>query len=205
MEKKLPYEIHVTVNCDNIDKFKDICQLLDVKPIVLDLMKTDQTVVMQDVMTSSKIQGTLEEAKKESIRIAKELSIAKFDVCRIKIETVPWHPQAPTFENDKSMPSGNYFESHIQVVTDEERKPILTHIAKLTNAHLSRNYFKKINKSEYVIMLTLRDSTVCKEEFELGVEIIKTFLEAKAFEYKKIEIEYAIYDSKQSHDAIWIA
>jgi hypothetical protein len=204
METKLPYEIHVTVKSANMQRFKDVCSLINVKPIVIDLMKED-TVVLQDVMTSSKIKGTYDDAQKASVSIAKELSIAGFEVQRIKIETVPWHPEAPSFENEKTMRKGNYFESHVQVITTAERKDLLKEIAKKMDAHLSRNYFKKLSNGQYIIMLTLRDSATYFEKFSLRNEVLKTFLEAKGFEYKKVEVEYAIYDTKQSHDSIWIS
>lgn len=200
---KYPYEIHVTVQAPvDMNKFKAVCGELKVKPIVLDLMKDEQTSII-DVMTSSVSVGTFNQAILKSGWIMIRLLENDFKVVRRKIETVPWHPSVPTIENGIKGRKEHYFESHIQIVTTEDRKSELNFIAKQVKAHLSRNYFKRVSDDQYIIMLTYRKHTGTIEEFEKDIEMIKFMLEAKKFEFKKIEIEYALYDTKLSHDDIW--
>lgn len=201
---KLPYEIHVTVKAPvDIEKFKTLCGKIKVKPIVLDLIKNNETAMI-DVMTSSKMEGTFTQAVIHSGRIALKLMVNDFKVIREKIETVPWHPTVPTIENGLRLMKNHYFESHIQIITSAERKDELNLIAEQVNAHLSRNYFKKVSDKEFIIMLTYRKHTGTIEEFKLDIEMIKFMLEAKKFEFQKVEIEYALHDTKLSHDKVWI-
>lgn len=112
--KAIPYEIHVTVRTGDIVEFQTACKVLDVKPIVLALQLPNTTQTMQDVMTSSVHIGTNSSAATAANRLAGELMLVGFDVVRIKVETVPWHPAAPTLLGDL-MPTDCYFESHVAV------------------------------------------------------------------------------------------
>ena len=53
-------------------------------------------------------------------------------------------------------------------------------------------------------MLTYRDNMTCKEDFKKDVELIKFLLNEDKFEFEKVEVEYAIYDTNVNHDAKWI-
>ena len=127
-EFPLPFEIHVTVDFDELftniwsekiqskgvikypiedrkaerqewvdkllDKFKDVCSKIGVKPIVIDLEINDGSII-KDIMTSSKHFGDNRSAYEESERICSELRKYGYKVLRNKIESVPWHPAAP--------------------------------------------------------------------------------------------------------------
>ena len=45
---------------------------------------------------------------------------------------------------------------------------------------------------------------VSKEDFKKDVELIKFLLNEDKFEFEKVEVEYAIYDTNVNHDAKWI-
>jgi NTP pyrophosphatase (non-canonical NTP hydrolase) len=219
----LPYEIHVTVDtsenffeCD-IDGFKSKCQEIDVKPIVLDLEMKEGT--LKDVMTSSKHFGDNRTAYEEANRIANKLTSFGYKVVRNKIETVPWHPAAPTFKTGEPIPNGCYFESHIGVVISPDEKEALQDFVQGLNdrcteagrieiggtCKLSQNFFKKSKDgSKFVNMLTYRDNMTCREDFEHGVEAIKWSLEKCGFDFEKVEVEYALYDTNVNHDSKWI-
>ena len=219
----LPYEIHVTVDtsenffeCD-IDGFKSKCQEIDVKPIVLDLEMKEGT--LKDVMTSSKHFGDNRTAYEEANRIANKLTSFGYKVVRNKIETVPWHPAAPTFKTGEPIPNGCYFESHIGVVISPDEKESLQEFVQGLNdrcteagrieiggtCKLSQNFFKKSKDgSKFVNMLTYRDNMTCREDFEHGVEAIKWSLDKCGFEFEKVEVEYALYDTNVNHDSKWI-
>lgn len=232
----LPFEIHITVNTSDewdgkatlfgfeIEHFRNTCDEIGVKPIVLDLEIKEGSI--KDVMTSSKHFGDNRSAYEEANRIANELTSFGYKVVRKKIETVPWHPAAPTFKTGEPIPNGCYFESHIGVVISPEEKPYLEGLVEELNAgfispsrgfsrpsqielggtcKLSQNFFKKSKDgSKFVNMLTYRDSMTCKEDFERDVELIKFLLNEDKFGFEKVEVEYALYDSNVNHDSKWI-
>jgi NTP pyrophosphatase (non-canonical NTP hydrolase) len=227
----LPFEIHITVDLEKlletnftIDHFREDCKSIEVKPIVLDLEMKEGSI--KDVMTSSKHFGYNRSAYEEANRIANELTSFGYKVVRKKIETVPWHPAAPTFNTGEPIPNGCYFESHIGVVISPEEKPYLEGLVEELNAgffspsrgfsrpsqielggtcKLSQNFFKKSKDgSKFVNMLTYRDNMTCKEDFERDVELIKFLLNEDKFGFEKVEVEYALYDTNVNHDAKWI-
>lgn len=225
----LPFEIHVTVDMSRIvdennnpvygkkrfvEDFKKQCESLGVKPIVIELQLEDGT--LEDVMTSSKHFGDNRSAYEESMRIVNELKIRGYKVVRNKIESVPWHPAAPVFSTGKEIPNGCYFESHIGVVIKPEEKERLNEFVKytLTDSHLielsgtaklSQNFFKKSKDgSAFINMLTYRSNMCGSPKFKLEVEGIKHLLREEGFEFEKVEVEYAVYDTNVTHDAKWI-
>ena len=213
----LPFEIHVTVEADSflesISEFKEDCKNIGVKPIVIDLEINDGSII-KDVMTSSKFFGDNRGAYEESERIVRELKCMGYKVVRNKIESVPWHPSAPVISNGKEIPNGCYFESHIGVIINNGEKKSLNYFVNdfLMNdvelsgtAKLSQNFFKKSNDgSKFVNMLTYRSNNCGRATFQLEVETIKSLLEEYCYDYEKVEVEYAVYDTNVTHDAKWI-
>lgn len=217
------------INEESLDEFKEDCKSIGVKPIVIDLEMKDKSS-MKDVMTSSKFFGDNRTAYEESERIAKRLKEMGYNVVRNKIETVPWHPAAPQ-DKDKNhplwhgdpIPNGCYFESHIGVIVTKETKEDLEELVDFLNesicefsgtAKLSKNFFKKTDDGKFINMLTYRSNMVNAKEFESEVRSIEKIISGKndwsmlshfrSFEYEKVEIEYAIYDTNVTHDAKWI-
>jgi len=212
-----------------IKDFKNQCLSIGVKPIVIDLEINDGSVI-KDIMTSSKHFGDNRSAYEESERIVKELRNRGYKVVRNKIESVPWHPAAPQDKdkdhplwNGDPIPNGCYFESHIGVIVTKESKPDLEYLVELLNesicefsgtAKLSRNFFKKTDDDKFINMLTYRSNMVNAKEFEGEVRSIEKIISGKndwsmlshfrSFEYEKVEIEYAVYDTNVTHDAKWI-
>ena len=229
-EFPLPFEIHVTVDANNftstkynefftypydIQTFKSVCDGIGVKPIVIDLEINDGSVI-KDIMTSSKHFGDNRSAYEESERICSELRKYGYKVLRNKIESVPWHPAAPVISTGKEIPNGCYFEAHIGVTIYPGQKDELNDFVKstLTNGHLielsgtaklSQNFFKKSKDgSKFVNMLTYRSNMCGSPKFKLEVEGIKHLLQEEGFEFEKVEVEYAVYDTNVTHDAKWI-
>lgn len=220
---------HKHINEESLNEFKEDCKSIGVKPIVIDLEMKDRSS-MKDVMTSSKFFGDNRTAYEESERIAKRLKDMGYSVVRNKIETVPWHPAAPQ-DKDKDhplwhgdpIPNGCYFESHIGVLVTKETKPDLEELVDFLNesicefsgtAKLSKNFFKKTEDGRFVNMLTYRSNMANAKEFEAEVRSIERIISGKndwsmldgfrSFEYEKVEIEYAVYDTNVTHDAKWI-
>ncbi len=202
----LPFEIHVTVDLNaygSLDSFKAYCIQHGLKPIIIELEKNGE-VLMNDVMTSSVHYGDNNTAMAKAHSIANNLKREDYLVTRVKIETVPWHPAAPSTIGSSKMPDDSYFESHLRIVCKKEDKVILQRIANQFDAHLSRNYFKKLNDNEFVIMMTLRSYKDLTEVFIEKVDKLKRTLQDAAFAVDKTEIEFAVYDSNVTHDIEWI-
>jgi hypothetical protein len=213
---KLPYEIHITVEEAEIEYFQQVCHNLGVKPIILDLQtiggdNTDQQAI-KDVMTSSTLMGNNNQAISEMERITKGLENAHLSVVRKKIETVPWHPAAPS-ESDSTpeMPKDCYFESHIAVIVDDPstRREIDTycHANKL---HASRNAFKRYEDGSYKLMLTYRAYDGTQEKFKAVLSGFASDLslikdqQGEPLTIDKVITEFSLFDSKISHDQAWL-
>ena len=124
---------------------------------------------------------------------------------REKIETFPFHPAAPRLkQKNPKMPEGCYFESHISVILHQDEKEFLKEIAENNKGHLSRNFFKKIDEHRYVNMITIREYQGTFEGFKQKVENMKNQLNEFGFKYEKEIVEFAIYDTKVSHDYKWL-
>lgn len=203
----IPFEIHVTIQLKEgeEDRFRNICGLINsatpVKPIILDLENKGQSV-MKDVMTSSHFFGANTGAYNECLKIERVLEGQGFKVVRKKIETVPWHPAAPVGEAE--MPKDCYFEAHIGCIITEDQKPRLQELAEINNAHLSRNYFKKLDNGMFVNMMTLRWYDCNYEKVKYDVQRTKLHLTRNGMEYEKVIIEFCLYDTKINHDFLWL-
>jgi len=204
----VPYEFHLTVRTSEIDRFKGTCAALGVKPIVLDLQNQEGESVMHDVMTSSTFIGDNPGALQEMERIAVGLTEASFEVVRKKIETVPWHPAAPDASVHVTeippMPKDCYFECHFGVICNAMRRGELHGIAKLLDAHLSRNIFKKLDGDSFKIMLTARSYEGTATQFKKRVEDIEATLTEMSFDVDKVIVEFSVYDTQVNHDSSWL-
>lgn len=200
---KIPFEIHVTVAEADQEKFIKTCENLGVKPIVLDLQKDN--LVIKDVMTSSVFMGNNPGAYQEMKRIANGLWAQGFEVVREKIETVPWHPAAPSATGRTTiMPKDCYFETHIGVlVPTQGAVSMLNDLAKRYKAHMSRNAFKNHSDGSFTQMVTYRRYEGTYEEFEAEAQELELQIK-KLFNIDKRITEFSIYDTKVSHDAAWL-
>jgi hypothetical protein len=139
-----------------------------------------------------------------------------YRVVRKKIETVPWHSAAPLVDGVIPIPNDCYFESHIGVVITPEQKENLNDFVDFLNdmfeqsdsggiAKMSQNFFKKSNDgSKFINMITYRNNLCGYDTFKEEVEMIKYSLVSNGFEFEKVEVEYAIYDTNVSHDNAWL-
>jgi len=206
----LPYEIHITIKRPEvIDKFINVCDdytntyNIKLKPIILDLQNGGESV-MTDVMTSSKHMGDNTSAQEDAKRIVDYLSSIGFDVLRTKIETVPWHPAAPRKGYNRRMPKDCYFEAHVGVVVNHDTYTKLRNISTAMGAHLSKNFFKKVDENNYIIMLTYRNYESDYETFKETVNDITDILTVNEFDYEKVITEFSVYDTNIRHDEKWL-
>lgn len=201
----IPYEIHVTVKTSDVEGFKAACAVTNVKPLLLDLQNSGGVAVMQELMTSSVFMGNNASVYAEMQRISNSLTACEFDVVREKIETVPWHPAAPSNKHTSPiMPPSCYFESHLSIVTTETDLPKLRELVTKYGCHLSRNVFKRIDENHFKIMSTYRKYDGVFETFKETLETIKKNIVSAGFEIEKTIVEFSVYDSRVSHDAAWL-
>jgi hypothetical protein len=202
---KIPYEIHITVATSEVEAFRLACASAGVKPIVLDLQNSVGGNVLMDVMTSSVFLGNNSGSFKEMKRISDAMKQFGLEVVREKIETVPWHPAAPSKSHiNPKMPANCYFETHFAVICSEPDLQLLRKVAEQTNCHLSRNIFKSIDKDNFKIMLTYRKYDGVYEDFKDQVDEIYLKLGDNQFTVDKVITEFSVYDTKVSHDSGWI-
>lgn len=219
-----PFEIHITVKpVEDIEQYKIHCAIVGVKPILLDL-QLNGNAVMKDLMTSSVFVGTNRSVMEEAERICNELTAFGYEPIRTKLETVPWHPMAPTGSH---MPNGCYFECHLGLVIlekdydswrffiDQKVKFILQDHFSVMNhtAKLSSNAFKKHGEKR-VYMLTIRSydcrhlddflNLINEWKFFFNTNRYKTSDELFQIEVEKEIVEFAIYDTNINHDKNWI-
>lgn len=193
-----------TLQKHTIEEFKRDCKSAGVKPILLDLHLRGGKI-MKDLMTSSTFMGNNREAYEEMRRISYSLRQNGWEVVREKIETIPWHPAAPSQRHENPvMPPNCYFESHLNVLCTEDKMDLLKIIAGQHGARRSSNVFKRYDDGTFTIMVTYRNYEMYYEDFQKKLEEIKNELQNFEFEVEKEIVEFSIYDTKVSHDSAWI-
>ena len=204
--KGTPYELHLTVaEAPDVDAFRLACHDAQVKPILLDL-QTRSDAVIKDVMTSSVVFGANTDALAALDAQTKVLEAHGLRVVRKKIETVPWHPAAPSLSHASPvMPKDCYFECHFGVkVQDGPALVQLRTLSQKLGCHLSRNTFKRAGDL-MVMMLTYRDYEGPYEKVSAAVDYIGAALRAAGYDVDKEIVEFSLYDTKVHHDAAWLA
>jgi hypothetical protein len=205
MDKPLHYEIHVTVETIETQRFNDECGAIGVKPLVIHNIKSDGSGVLLDLLTSSKTTGTDEDAFNEMTRVSESLQNKGFNVVRKKVETVPWHPKA--LIHDENSETG-YFETHIPIrIKSPGEAKYLVEVCKGLDLYLSENLSKSLAGGYRVQIATLRRKNTTGTRFKNKVSILTKCmyrLYDLDIEDMEPEIEYAIYDSNVQHDAAWI-
>lgn len=226
----IPYEIHITVLANKqvastehprgglppkhlapdprIEEFKAECALLGVKPLLLDLHA--RTGILSDLQTSSRHIGNDRSAYAEVRRISDGLTEMGWVVVREKIETVPWHPMAPSEADSAPMPESCYFECHFGILVPTGAEAYFREVTTiLEDLHTSRNVFKTYEDGSKKIMLTYRCYTGTREQFQMNVNhyvegLSTIFLEPDGYSIDKPITEFSLYDTKLSHDAEWL-
>lgn len=208
----LPYEIHITVaggtvvdSAVRLEEFKAACGEIGVKPLLIDMHNTMGKTIMLDCQTSSVHIGDNTSAITEVRRIASALREHGFKPIREKVETVPWHPAAPsTAHKNPVMPKDCYFEAHFNVVVDDAKLAVLRSREQVYGVHLSRNAFKRISATEFVMMATLRNYDGTYEQFKSDCDNVVEILQRDGFTVPKTITEFSVYDTNIEHDAEWI-
>ena len=200
----VPFEVHISVKNADIPSFRSVCASLGVKPLLLDLQNNGASV-LHDVMTSHVHLGDNQSVYKELQRVSNGLRQAGFDVVREKVEAAPWHPMAPSDDHvNPTMPPNCYFESHFSINIPRNDMESLMAVCSGNNLHLSRNIFKSNEDGTVTVMATYRVYDGTTEKFIREKDLRVKALENAGFRVDKTVVEFALYDTKISHDAAWL-
>jgi len=121
------------------------------------------------------------------------------------VETVPWHPAAPSATHtNPTMPKDCYFEAHFNIVVDKDEAGRLRSLEGRYGFHLSRNAFKKVSDTEFVMMATKRNYEGTYEQFKKECDWLVEEMEGDGFTVPKTINEFSVYDTNINHDEEWI-
>lgn len=181
------HEVHITVK--HRDSFEKDCISLDVKPIIIEMDKNIPT----HSMTSSTYKNNSDaEVYSKALNLKSDLESIGYVVERLKIETVPWHPQG------FSPSDTQYFEAHFAIEGELSQEDL-----KNLKLHKSKNLLKKNDSSVQMLTYRLFNSDNLLFNMEIDNLIIK--LEYLNVNVLKTIKEFAIYDSNISLDDRWLS
>jgi hypothetical protein len=183
------FEIHATVETDDVEKFKNDCCEFGCKPILIELISEDY--VCNQLMTSQKFLH--DDWEKEVLLIKEKLISKKYNILRIKVEEFP----VPGNEY-------KYLETHVRIKTNKEKEIFLDSISNKYNFHKSRNIFKKINESEFYMMCTYRVKESNLSAFKNKISDFTNALSNLGFYYDKLELEGCLMDTNENLDNKWL-
>ena len=189
---RLDFEIHLTVHTTNVEQFKQDCQSIGVKPILIET--ENQNSFGYQAMTSCKYSSNL--GYRHILDYAvHELQLMGYTVIRQKVEKQP--------EKTKD-PEHIYYESHLRLKIPYffDYNPYKAFFVK-EGWHLSKNIFKKDDDHQYH-MVTFRTNDMTLEDFKNKVKIMENWLDNFKLKYDKVEIEECIFDSNESIDLSWL-
>jgi hypothetical protein len=187
----LHYEIHVTV--DHRETFVDDCYAIGVKPVIIDMG--------DDVPTHSMTSSTLKDSNDTAAfvtahSIAKALEDIGYDVERIKIETVPWHPKTSNPEPEQ------YFETHFAFKVEGDGY-MLNQMLKMAKwLHPSRNLLKK--GEDRIQMVTYRRHDVDSKTYLESIDDMQKVFLDNHLKLDKVITEFALYDTNERMDDPWL-
>lgn len=185
------FEIHVTVETADIDSFKHDCELLGVKPIVIETERNGE--FKQQVMTSQKYNHR--NPKRIASVLVDDMKDLVYNPIRVKIE------KYPEMEKDENF---IYYETHMRLKVHKGfDRSELVDLCKAKEFHLSKNLFKRNDEFDYQ-MITYRDMEATLFEFKDRIVDMKTALDNLKIEYDKLEIEECIHDTNINVDNDWL-
>ncbi|MEO1427935.1 MAG: hypothetical protein AAFV71_02485 [Cyanobacteria bacterium J06633_8] len=200
------FEAHITVKADNLalkDKFKLVCQNLNLKCVFIELPKG---VVRSQPMTASYHHGAFKDVLQEINAIAKIITKRDFEITRMKIEAMVSNRDIPISDMEaQKLSKSNYFEFHVKaILSTSENLEVLRKYCLQHDAHLSTNAFKKLADGKQMRFITMRVYGVGYKSAQTRFDNLLEFLKAKRFKLSQQQREYTVYDSNSNLDAGWI-
>ena len=181
------FEIHITIDNCNTSEFKKDCEVVGVKPILIETQNNFE--FGEQLMTSSKHEDVFYMKSLEKIT---QFLKQKYNIIRSKVEIFPLSEKNKDFI---------YYETHLRLKLPkgfDNTFPIDKRF------HLSKNLFKTDENYNYQ-MMTYRDSNINIIQFKNVISEMKLKLKNLGIECDKVEIEECIYDSNINIDKTWIS
>jgi hypothetical protein len=185
------FEIHLTVDNQNTERFKSDCKELNIKPIIIDTQNNDYS----QIMTSSKYNH--EDYKLELNNLELKLKDLNYNVIRSKIEI---YPKSIKHENHI------YYESHIRLklkLNINFNTSDLKEYCLENNFHFSKNLLKQNGEYNFQ-MISYRDRNIDLISFIKIINSMTSYLKDNNILYDKVEIEECIYDTNENIDKNWL-
>jgi len=191
----MQFEIHITVETDNVTKFVADCKEFGCKPIVIETQRNLEFGTQ--VMTSDKY--TADSYNDILNKTVSNFQTAGYNILRKKVEIFP---QA------EKHPDHLYYESHIRLllpknISSHKLRHLKNHCIS-DNWHYSKNLFKTSSDINYQ-MITLRMYNTTLEVFKDAVDKMEAILKIVLnLNFDKVEIEECVYDSNDLVDKSWL-
>jgi uncharacterized protein (TIGR00725 family) len=191
----MQFEIHLTVETNDIEKFKSDCQKFGCKPIVIETQRNQEFGTQ--VMTSDKYTG--DSYEEILYRTVSQFQIAGYKILRRKVEIFP--QEQKHFDH-------LYYESHIRLnlpkeLPEHKLRQLKNHCIS-DKWHYSKNLFKSSPDVNYQ-MITLRMYNTTLEAFKSAVGKMEFILKiVLQLSFDKVEIEECIYDTDPTVDKSWL-
>ena len=186
------FEIHVTVESNNVDNFIADCKEFGCKPILIELESYNKFSYNQ-LMTSQSFKR--KNYFNEIDRIKKFLVNKGYSISRIKVEV------HPNFYNQDIF---KYLETHFRVKLNIKNVEQFGKLCIENNFHKSKNVFKKIDNDTFYLMATYRTNVIDLIRFDKIISNFKNVLNNNSFEFDKVEVEACIIDTNESLDYKWL-
>lgn len=193
------YEVHITVDPTNLDRFKSDCKELNLKPLLISLNETDTDT---QLMTSNKYsheghsQLFWKDLHTELNRISKIMTFEYgYKIQRLKVEINPNSLDSFLLRQCK------YLESHLRFKLNKSSEVLFRLFAESNDLHLSKNKFKELPNDEYYQMGTLRTKNLDLKSFMNTLDKISGEV---GFLCDKVEIEACILDTNEALDNQWL-
>jgi hypothetical protein len=157
-------------------------------------------------MLTVRADGTTESALADAEAMAAELSVAGFEVTRVKLEASPFADGVPaTAEQAAAQPADRYFEHHLKLLLPPDAdEAALADLVTPHGAHLSRNARRVREDGRVERFVTQRCHRVGADRAVAEMDRLTETLRGAGHEIIGVEREYVLYDSRPSVDAGWI-
>lgn len=191
-----PYEIHITIEQCEIDHFKRYCHDAGMKPLLIDLQKSGQSIGKQLMCSYRTSTDEYRHVVAAALHAVKFFAEKDLNVQRVKIETSAVNTQLALF-------GSAYYECHVpvRIRTASDLENIQAFL--FSEWHVSRNAFKKFD--DYAVyFLTYRSvqkANMIKSLHELKTHLANLLVEVHE---DKIETECVLLDTNESLDYEWL-
>ena len=196
------FQVHLTVENYDMEKFLHVCATNKLKPIFIHLNNGNHR---KQVMASFYHDGTYPDIIEE-IKTLIDIHFEEFNVIRVKIKSLISNHGLPDNDIDRLFWSerSNYFEFHYKVLIKSAiRFKKLEELCANESLHLAFNAFKKTSIHETYYFVTMRLFDVGKTNATIRNNHIIRYLTCNHYPPVKVEEGFIIYDSNISLDSGW--